>query len=98
MECAPLNRTCATLLVVNRSIDVAARELRNHTTRVLDEIEAGVTVYLTRHGKRIARIEPLAPRSWGEQTLDYLDRFEPYDSGLAQLLAEDDQASMDEPG
>ena len=82
---------------MSRSIDVPARELRNHTTRVLDEIESGATVYLTRHGKRIARIEPLAPRSWGEQTLDYLEQFEPYDSGLAELLAADDAASMDEP-
>ena len=82
---------------MTRSIDVAARELRNHTTRVLDEIESGATVYLTRHGKRIARIEPLEPRSWGAQTLDYLEQFEPYDSGLTHLLAADDAASMDEP-
>lgn len=77
-----------------RSIDVASRELRNHTVRVLDEVEAGTIVYLTRSGKRIARIEPLTEATNGETLLELLGDYEPYDSGMAALFDEDDATSL----
>lgn len=77
-----------------RIIDVASRELRNHTVRVLNGVEAGTTVYLTRSGKRIARIEPLLDATNGETLLELLGDYEPYDSGLTAFLDDDDAASM----
>lgn len=65
------------------AIEVPAREFRNHTVRVLDDIEAGTTVYLTRNGRRIAKIEPIHEQSWGERAASLIGGSEPYDSGLA---------------
>lgn len=36
------------------------RELRNHGGRVLDRVAAGERVTITRDGKPVARLEPLA--------------------------------------
>jgi prevent-host-death family protein len=35
-----------------------ASEAKTHFLRILDEVERGKTVIITRHGKRIARIQP----------------------------------------
>lgn len=39
---------------------VTVREFRNHSAQVLDQIEYGDTVLLTRHGRVIARVVPVA--------------------------------------
>jgi prevent-host-death family protein len=61
---------------------VAIRDLRNDTRSVIDAVERGVDVILTRRGHPIARIVPIEPDdddldTWlGEITADA------YDSGL----------------
>lgn len=37
-----------------------ASEAKTHFLRILDDVERGDTVFITRHGKRIARIQPEA--------------------------------------
>lgn len=37
------------------------RELRNHTSRVLDAVRAGDVVYLASRGQRVAEIRPINP-------------------------------------
>jgi prevent-host-death family protein len=51
---------------------VTSRELRNDTRGVLDAVDAGDTVILTRHGVDVAEIRPLGPRN---PVNDFLHRF-----------------------
>lgn len=74
------------------SFDISVRELRNHTKQVVERIEDGSTMYLTKNGERIATIAPLRPTTWADHVDDVLASG-PYDSGLADLLAEDDARS-----
>lgn len=74
------------------SLDVSVRDLRNHTKQVVERIEGGTTVYLTKNGERIATITPLRPRTWADHVDDVLAG-EAYDSGLDELLAGDDVQS-----
>jgi prevent-host-death family protein len=61
---------------------VAIRDLRNDTRSVIDAVERGVEVVLTRRGHPIARIVPMEP------DVDDLERWlddvttDPHDSGL----------------
>jgi len=74
------------------SFDVSVRELRNHTKQVVERIEDGTTMHLTKNGERIATITPLRPTSWADVVDDVLGG-ESYHSGLAELLAADDAGS-----
>ena len=67
---------------------MSARDLRNRTAQVLDEVEAGDTVYITRNGKRVAALTSLttARNPANARLLAYLDARRPYDSGLAADL------------
>jgi prevent-host-death family protein len=40
---------------------IQASEAKTHFLRILDEVERGKTVTVTRHGKTIARIVPVIP-------------------------------------
>jgi len=40
--------------------EATVRELRNHGGRVLDRVAAGERVTITRDGKAVARLEPVA--------------------------------------
>jgi prevent-host-death family protein len=42
--------------------EVRASEAKTHLAQLLDEVERGETVVITRHGRRIARIIPEAER------------------------------------
>jgi prevent-host-death family protein len=81
------------------SIDVSVRELRNHTKQVVERIEDGTTMYLTKNGERIATIAPLRPATWADHVDDVLaigrNDSGPYDSGLADVLADDDTQSAE---
>lgn len=81
------------------SIDVSVRELRNHTKQVVERIEDGTTMYLTKNGERIATIAPLRPATWADHVDDVLaigrDDSGPSDSGLADVLADDDRQSAE---
>lgn len=72
---------------------VAIRDLRNDTRSVIDAVERGVEVVLTRRGHPIAKIVPIEPEG------DDLDRWltevtaEPHDTGL---LADIERLRRDE--
>lgn len=38
--------------------EIKASEAKTHLLRVLDEVERGETLIITRHGRRVARISP----------------------------------------
>lgn len=76
------------------------RDLRNHTSRVIEAVARGDTVYLTRRGKRIARIEPVPAdddsTGWGGRFLRRLDASGVPDlTGLRSLLSDDDRATIE---
>ncbi len=54
------------------SLDVSMRDLRNHTKQVVERIEDGTTMYLTKNGERIATITPLRPKTWADHVDDVL--------------------------
>ena len=76
------------------SFDVSMRDLRNHTKQVVERIEDGTTMYLTKNGERIATITPLRPKTWADHVDDVLGG-DGYDSGLGALLADDDARSAE---
>lgn len=39
--------------------DIGIKELRNHTSQVIDAVNDGETVFLTRRGIRVAEIRPI---------------------------------------
>jgi prevent-host-death family protein len=45
---------------------IGAYDAKTHLPRLLDEVEAGGTVTITRHGREVARLVPVAP---GEGTV-----------------------------
>ncbi len=46
--------------------EVQASEAKAHLPRLLDEVERGETIRITRHGRPIARLVPEAERRQGE--------------------------------
>jgi prevent-host-death family protein len=56
--------------------EIQASEAKTHLLRLLDDVERGETLVLTRHGRRIARIVPEVER-----------RQEEIDRALASILA-----------
>lgn len=72
---------------------VPIRDLRNNTRSVIEAVERGVDVVLTRRGHPIARIVPMEPDDADLAT--WLDEVtaDPTDSGL---LAEIEQLRRDE--
>ena len=72
---------------------VAIRDLRNDTRSVIEAVERGVEVVLTRRGHPIARIVPMEPDD--DDLATWLDEVtaDPRDSGL---LAEIDRLRRDE--
>jgi antitoxin (DNA-binding transcriptional repressor) of toxin-antitoxin stability system len=78
------------------SAEVSVRELRNNTRSVLDALEAGSTVYLTSHGRRIAEIRPLpaAADADVQSLLDEVNQMPVVDSGAREELDRDKRASV----
>jgi prevent-host-death family protein len=64
---------------------VGAFEGKTHFSRLLDEVEAGETILITKNGRPVARLEPIAPDS---PTLTPDDAF-------AALLAMDRPLGLD---
>jgi prevent-host-death family protein len=46
--------------------EVQASEAKTHLAKLLDEVERGETIVITRHGRRIARIVPETARRQAE--------------------------------
>lgn len=70
--------------------DVAARELRNNTRRVLERVEAGETVTITIDGRPVAVLNPIDRRPTWMNRDELLRRVLPNraDPGLTQDLRE----------
>lgn len=41
--------------------EVGAFEAKTHLAALLDAVEEGATIYITRHGRRVAELRPLTP-------------------------------------
>src|ERR1700681_795268 len=52
--------------------EVQASEAKTHLPQLLDEVERGATIVITRHGRRIARLVPEAARRQ-QEILDAID-------------------------
>lgn len=46
-----------------QKLSVGIRELHNRTSELLNAVEAGAEITITRHGKAVAVIEPIDPDS-----------------------------------
>ncbi len=42
--------------------EVGAFEAKTHLSRLLDEVAGGETIYITKHGRRVAELRPTAPK------------------------------------
>ncbi|MDQ6874637.1 MAG: type II toxin-antitoxin system prevent-host-death family antitoxin [Actinomycetota bacterium] len=42
---------------------VGAYEAKTHLSRLLEQVEAGETITITKHGRDVARLVPVTPRS-----------------------------------
>lgn len=71
------------------------RELRNHTSRVLDAIRAGDVVYLTNRGDRIAEIRPAPGRRPIETLVAKAERLSGGDTGAFEELMDAKRADME---
>lgn len=69
---------------------MSVRDLRNRTARVLDEVESGDTVYITRNGERVAVLTSLssARHPANARLLAYLDTRRPIDEEAVEAYLE----------
>lgn len=54
-----LSATSATVIIMRR--EITQRELRNDSSAVLREVQAGQTIIVTRHGVPVAELRPVQP-------------------------------------
>lgn len=74
--------------------EISMRELRNHTARVLEAIQADDEVYLTNRGQRVAVIKPIQG-DWSARVAGLLAELPGRDTGLMELLEVDNQTSIE---
>ena len=73
---------------------VTIRELRNHGGDVVDRVEAGERVTVTRDGRPVAELRPLRARGIAAQTL--MDRWRRLPAVEADALRRDIDAALDQ--
>lgn len=44
------------------SVEVASRDLRNHSAQLIERVQAGEEIVITRRGKPVAALVPVGPR------------------------------------
>lgn len=44
------------------SVEVASRDLRNHSAQLIERVQAGEEIVITRRGKPVAALVPIGPR------------------------------------
>jgi prevent-host-death family protein len=77
---------------------VGIRELRNRTSEIVDLARLEGEIIITSHGRPVAVIRPFQ-EAWKAEALRLLHSEHPsIDTGLADMLAEDDLISMDDVG
>jgi prevent-host-death family protein len=75
---------------------IGIRDLRNNTSEVVERVQLEGEIIITSHGKPVAVLRPFQ-EAWKAEALRLLHSSnEPVDSGLTELLAADDLASMDD--
>jgi prevent-host-death family protein len=64
--------------------EIQASDAKTHLPRLLDEVERGETIVITRHGRAIARIVPEAASRQGEvdAAIDWIKRFGARNGGI----------------
>ena len=67
--------------------EIASRELRNDTRRVLQRVEAGESVTITVNGRPIATLEPIRARHRWIRRDEFTRTLTQADAGLASELA-----------
>ena len=67
---------------------IQASEAKTHLPRLLDDIERGETILITRHGRPIARLIPEADRRQAEIN-DAIDRIERQQASNARVTTEE---------
>lgn len=70
------------------------RELRNHTGRVLEALQANDEVYLTNRGLRVAVIKPILG-DWSERLAGWVAELPRRDTGMLELLEADNEAAIE---
>jgi prevent-host-death family protein len=73
--------------------EVAVRELRNHGADVLDRVERGESLTVTRDGRPVAELRPLARKPLDSLTL--LTRWRALPAVDAAILRQDIDAVLD---
>jgi prevent-host-death family protein len=73
---------------------VTIRELRNHGGDVVDRVEAGERVTVTRDGRPVAELRPLRSRGIAARTL--LERWRRLPAVEADALRRDIDAALDQ--
>ena len=90
-----MSRRGATLQRV-ATMEFGIRDLRNDTGQVIDAVEAGNTVYITRRGKRVAELHPVGDDLTPVQRfVRMLDAMPAVDTGALDELFEAKQVERD---
>lgn len=78
-------------------MEVSVRELRNRTKQVIDQLELGEEIVLTRHGRPIGRITPMSPAddTASSRLLRMADELPSLDTGLLDELLEERRSDRD---
>ncbi|MDP9435057.1 MAG: type II toxin-antitoxin system prevent-host-death family antitoxin [Actinomycetota bacterium] len=74
--------------------EATVRELRNHGGEILDRVEAGERVIVTRDGRPVARLEPLGRRPLSAASL--VERFRRLPPVDAMVLRADVDALLEQ--
>ena len=75
--------------------EVGIRELRNHTSRVLDAIRSGDVVFLTNRGHRVAEIRPVSESRPIESLIAKARQISTGDTGALEFLMASKQDDID---
>ena len=75
--------------------EIQASEAKTHLSRLLDEVERGETLIITRHGRRIARIVPEVDRRQ-EEADNAIARISGLQSRATRISAAELLAARDE--
>ena len=75
--------------------EIQASEAKTHLPRLLDEVERGDTIVITRHGRPIARLVPEVPRRQAEIRAA-IDDIKAFRHGRPALSSAERRALIDE--
>lgn len=74
---------------------IQASEAKTHFLRILDQVERGETVVITRHGKPVARIQP-EPASGAEEARDAFEQMRELRKRIKPMTIEEILSARDE--